>query len=159
MEVVRVDEGEAIAWHVCELFHLPIDKTERILFHEITKDALEYAVKHPRKINMNIVYSAHARQILDLLIGYTVSPFLWKHISSEKGSSLSAGRCQTPALRIVYENEVERLERLEKLNQFEKINDYSRSYSYSVIGFFTRFNLPFSLDSSFENQKIKQEIF
>ena len=147
-------EGEAIAWHVCELFHLPIDKTERIVFHEITKDALEYAVKHPRKINMNIVYSAHARQILDLLIGYTISPFLWKHISSEKGSSISAGRCQTPALRIVYENEVERLERLEKLNKFEKINDHSRSYSYSVIGYFTRFNLPFSLDSSFETQKI-----
>ena len=48
-------EGESIAWHICELFHLPIDKTERIVFHEITKDALEYAVKHPRKINMNIV--------------------------------------------------------------------------------------------------------
>ena len=157
-------EGEAIAWHVCDMFRLPIDKTERIIFHEITKDALEYAVKHPIKINMNIVHSAHARQILDLLIGYKISPFLWKHISSEKGSSLSAGRCQTPALRIVYDNEVERLERLDK---FEKINEkntakneenalhhsYS-SYSYSVIGYFTRFNLHFSLDSSFESQKI-----
>lgn len=96
------------------MFHLPIDKTERIVFHEITKDALEYAVKHSIKINMNIVHSAHARQILDLLIGYKISPFLWQHISSEKGSSLSAGRCQTPALRIVYENELERLERRDK---------------------------------------------
>jgi len=154
-------EGEAIAWHVCEMFRLPIDKTERIVFHEITKDALEHAVKHPIKINMNIVYSAHARQILDLLIGYKISPFLWKHISSEKGSSLSAGRCQTPALRIVYENEVERLERLDK---FGKINEKNtaknaenalhHSYSYSVFGYFTKFNLQFSLDSSFEIQKI-----
>ena len=157
-------EGEAIAWHICDMFRLPIDKTERIVFHEITKDALEYAVKHPIKINMNIVHSAHARQILDLLIGYKISPFLWKHISSEKDSSLSAGRCQTPALRIVYDNEVERLERLERLDRFGKINEKNtakngenalhHSYSYSVIGYFTRFNLPFSLDSSFEIQKI-----
>ena len=104
-------EGESIAWHICELFHLPIDKTERIVFHEITKDALEYAVKHPRRVNMNIVHSAHARQILDLLIGYKISPLLWKHISYD-GSALSAGRCQTPALRIVYDNELERLERI-----------------------------------------------
>ena len=107
-------EGESIAWHICELFHLPIDKTERIVFHEITKDALEYAVKHPRRVNMSIVHSAHARQILDLLIGYKISPLLWKHISYD-GSALSAGRCQTPALRVVYENELERLERLERI--------------------------------------------
>ena len=100
-------EGESIAWHICELFYLPIDKTERIVFHEITKDALQYAVNHPKRINMNIVHSAHARQILDLLIGFKISPLLWKHISSD-GSALSAGRCQTPALRIVYENELER---------------------------------------------------
>ena len=104
-------EGESIAWHICELFHLPIDKTERIIFHEITRDALECAVRHPQRINMSIVHSAHARQILDLLIGYKISPLLWKHISSD-GSALSAGRCQTPALRIVYENELERLEKI-----------------------------------------------
>ena len=166
-------EGESIAWHICDMFHLPIDKTERIIFHEITKDALEYAVKHPVKINMNIVHSAHARQILDLLIGYKISPFLWQHISSEKGSSLSAGRCQTPALRVVYENELERLERLERLEKIEKINEtineknimeknenalpnVHSSYSYSVIGFFTRFNLQFSLTTLFETKKIIQ---
>lgn len=146
-------EGESIAWHVCEMFHLPIDKTERIVFHEITKDALEYAVKHPRKLNMNIVYSAHARQILDLLIGYKISPFLWKHISSDGSAPLSAGRCQTPALRIVYENEIERLE---KLNQNTKNGENTSSYSsyYSVIGFFTKFNIPFSLHASFQNQNM-----
>ena len=163
-------EGEAIAWHICDMFHLPINKTERIVFHEITKDALEYAVKHPGKINMNIVHSAHARQILDLLIGYKISPFLWKHISSEeKGPSpLSAGRCQTPALRIVFENEIERLDKLDKLNKIEKINEIKNyenavlnnihssysSYSYSVFGFFTKFNLKFSLLSIFESQEI-----
>lgn len=145
-------EGEAIAWHICDMFHLPIDKTERIVFHEITKDALEYAVKHPKRINMNIVHSAHARQILDLLIGYKISPFLWQHISSD-GSTLSAGRCQTPALRIVYENELERLKRL-TLNENSKNKENVGHYSsfYSIIGFFTKFNIPFSLIASFETQ-------
>ena len=158
-------EGEAIAWHICEIFRLSLDKTERIVFHEITKDALEYAIKHPRTVNMNLVYSSHARQILDLLIGYKISPFLWKHVTSSD-KTLSAGRCQTPALRIVYENEVERLERLERLNENttlneknidinnHRINSHLHSSSYSVIGFFTRFNLPFSLSSSFETCKL-----
>lgn len=152
-------EGESIAWHICELFHLPIDKTERIVFHEITKDALEYAVKHPRRVNMNIVHSAHARQILDLLIGYKISPLLWKHISYD-GSALSAGRCQTPALRIVYENELERLERI-KLNENTENTENTEgkeckenAHSYSVTGFFTKFNLPFSLVASFETRNI-----
>jgi DNA topoisomerase-1 len=158
-------EGESIAWHICELFHLPIDKTERIVFHEITKDALEYAVKHPMRINMNIVHSAHARQILDLLIGYKISPLLWKHISSDGSAPLSAGRCQTPALRIVYENELERLERLERLEISEKLNENTTkngekssriSSFYSITGFFTKFNIPFSLTSSFETQKINK---
>jgi DNA topoisomerase-1 len=151
-------EGESIAWHICELFHLPVDKTERIVFHEITKDALEYAVKHPRKLNMNIVYSAHARQILDLLIGYKISPLLWKHIPSPSSDkSLSAGRCQTPALRIIYENELERLERLEKLNQNENKNENENTTkTYSVTGFFTKFNLPFSLTTHFESQNINR---
>jgi len=151
-------EGESIAWHICELFHLPIDKTERIVFHEITKDALEYAVKHPMRINMNIVHSAHARQILDLLIGYKISPLLWKHISSD-GSTLSAGRCQTPALRIVYDNELERLERLEKLNENttkNRENTNSHSSFYSVTGYFTKYNIPFSLTSSFETQNMNR---
>jgi DNA topoisomerase-1 len=153
-------EGESIAWHICELFRLPIDKTERIVFHEITKDALEHAVKHPKRINMNIVHSAHARQILDLLIGYKISPLLWKHVSSDGSAPLSAGRCQTPALRIVYENELERIERVERIERSEKLNEtnnHSSSYSsYSVTGFFTKLNIPFSLVSSFETQNINR---
>ena len=140
-------EGEAIAWHICDMFNLPIETTERIVFHEITKDALERAVLHPKKINMNIVHSAHARQILDLLIGYKISPLLWQHISSDKGSALSAGRCQTPALRIIYDNELERIQ----LNNNNQIKE--NKYHYSVYGYFTRFNLPFSLTTAFQSNK------
>ncbi len=101
-------EGESIAWHVCQLFRLPIDLTPRIVFHEITADAVLHAIQHPRTVDMNIVKAQHARQILDMLIGFKISPYLWKYIYSSKSSSLSAGRCQTPALRLVYENEIEK---------------------------------------------------
>ena len=143
-------EGEAIAWHICDMFNLPIETTERIVFHEITKDALERAVLHPKKINMNIVHSAHARQILDLLIGYKISPLLWQHISSDKGSALSAGRCQTPALRIIYDNEIERIQSNNNNNKCQKKEN---KYHYSIYGYFTKFNLPFSLTSTFQSNK------
>jgi DNA topoisomerase-1 len=141
-------EGESIAWHICEMFNLSLESTERITFHEITKDAIERSIMNPKKINMNIVHSAHARQILDLFIGYKISPLLWQHISSDKGSALSAGRCQTPALRIIYDNEIER-------NIIKKDNDDNKenNYYYSVFGYFTKFNLPFSLNATFKSDK------
>jgi len=98
-------EGEGIAWHICDLFDLPVETTPRILFHEITKPALQKAIKNPTKLNMDLVMAQHARQVLDILVGYKVSPFLWKHIHNNKTNGLSAGRCQTPALRLVYEND------------------------------------------------------
>ena len=149
-------EGEAIAWHICDMFNLSVETTERIVFHEITKDALERAVLHPKKINMNIVHSAHARQILDLLIGYKISPLLWQHISSDKGSALSAGRCQTPALRIIYDNELERVKNNHNdtsINEEDKNQKKENSYHYSVYGYFTKFNLPFSLNATFQSDK------
>lgn len=97
-------EGEAIAWHICDLFGLPIATTQRIIFHEITKDAVCDAVKHPTRVNMSVVHAQFTRQILDVVVGFTISPILWKHIAHK---SLSAGRCQTPALRLIYENEEE----------------------------------------------------
>lgn len=100
-------EGEAIAWHICQVLKLPIKTTKRIIFHEITQSALIKAVQNPTYINMNTVQSQKARQVLDLLVGFSVSPMLWKQISSHNKSSLSAGRCQTPALRLVYENELD----------------------------------------------------
>lgn len=91
-------EGEAIAWHVMEVLGIPLDAQVRVVFHEITPAAIRSAVASPRCLDMGMVESQKARQMVDLLVGYTVSPYLW-HIQA----CLSAGRCQTPALRLVYE--------------------------------------------------------
>jgi DNA topoisomerase-1 len=104
-------EGEAIAWHICQVFDLPVETTSRIIFHEITKSAILQAIQTPATINMNIVYAQQARQVLDMIVGFKISPLLWKYIYNNKSSGLSAGRCQTPALRLVYDNEKERLEK------------------------------------------------
>ena len=74
-------EGEAIAWHLCKVFRLNIKTTKRIIFHEITKKAILKAVKNPTRLDMSKVYSQQCRQILDLIVGFTVSPVLWKYIS------------------------------------------------------------------------------
>ena len=103
-------EGEAIAWHICQVFGLPVETTKRIVFHEITKPALERAVASPCLINMNIVKAQQTRQVLDLMVGFKVSPLLWKYLYRNKENSLSAGRCQTPALRLVYDNAMEKCE-------------------------------------------------
>jgi len=107
-------EGEAIAWHICKLFELPTETTKRIIFHEVTKPALIEAVKNPTTINMSLVQAQHARQVLDIIVGYKISPYLWKYLYNNKENSLSAGRCQTPALRLVYDNEKEREKQLLK---------------------------------------------
>jgi DNA topoisomerase-1 len=93
-------EGESIAWHICMVCGLPLT-TPRIIFHEITKDAIQKAILNPTILDLNKVYSQQCRQILDLYIGYTISPILWKYIQHK----LSAGRCQTPALKMLYEQE------------------------------------------------------
>ena len=100
-------EGEAIAWHICKTFGLPVETTKRILFHEITKPAIVEAMHHPTIINMNLVNAQIARQVLDLMVGYKVSPYLWQKISRKMSTGLSAGRCQTPALRLVFENQID----------------------------------------------------
>jgi DNA topoisomerase-1 len=125
-------EGEAIAWHISQLFNLDVNKTKRIIFNEITEAALQKAIKNPTKINMNIVHAQQARQILDLLVGFQVSPMLWKYISKNSENSLSAGRCQTPALRLVYDNQKE-------------INEAKEKEKYNTIGFFTNKNIAFEL--------------
>ena len=100
-------EGESIAWHICQIFDLHINETKRIIFREVTKPALEKAITNITTINMNIVNAQLCRQVLDILVGFTISPVLWKHIYRNRDNSLSAGRCQTPALRLVYENDLE----------------------------------------------------
>ncbi len=97
-------EGEAISWHLDYLLDLPKEKSQRIAFHEITKEAIENALKNPRELDLNLVNAQQARRILDRLVGYELSPFLWKKIY--KG--LSAGRVQSVAVRLVVERERER---------------------------------------------------
>lgn len=96
-------EGEAIAYSVAVLLNLDITKTPRAVFHEITKSAITQAISNPRRLDMHKVEAQQARAILDMMVGFTISPLLWKHV----GPSLSAGRCQTPALRLLVDKERE----------------------------------------------------
>lgn len=98
-------EGEAISWHLCEVLGLNPEQTKRIVFHEITKSAIQSAVENPRTIDLNLVNAQQARRILDRLVGFELSPVLWRKISIK--SSLSAGRVQSVAVRIVVERERE----------------------------------------------------
>ena len=126
-------EGEMISYSLIELFNLPLN-TKRITFNEITETAIREAIQNPRTIDMNLVHAQQARQILDILVGFKVSPILWKLVSTPKGknNSLSAGRCQTPALKLVYENQKE-------------IDDNNERKVYNTNGYFTNSNLAFDL--------------
>lgn len=96
-------EGEAIAWHLCKALGLDVKDTNRIVFHEITKPAIEKAIENPRKVDKNLVDAQQARRVLDRLVGYKLSPVLWKKIRP----GLSAGRVQSVAVRLIVEREEE----------------------------------------------------
>ena len=96
-------EGEAISWHLCEVLGLDEEKTNRIVFHEITKSAILDAIEHPRHLDMNLVNAQQARRVLDRLVGFKVSPVLWRKVKP----SLSAGRVQSVAVRLIVERERE----------------------------------------------------
>jgi DNA topoisomerase-1 len=125
-------EGEKISYCVAQIFNLDINKTKRITFNEITEQAIQYAIKNPRTIDMDLVHAQQARQILDILVGFKVTPMLWKFINKSKDNSLSAGRCQTPALRLIYDND-------------QDIKQTEERKVYNVTGFFTNSNIAFDL--------------
>jgi DNA topoisomerase I len=124
-------EGEMVSFSIIELFNLPLN-TKRITFNEITESAIQHAIKNPRTINMDLVHAQQARQILDILVGFKVTPMLWKFINKNKDNSLSAGRCQTPALRLIYDND-------------QDIKKTEERKVYNVTGFFTNSNIAFDL--------------
>ena len=129
-------EGETIAYF-CYLYLMPdyeIDHVKRIVFNEITKDALRKAVNNPQNINMKLVNSQQARQMLDVIIGYKISPLLWKYAYHSKDNTLSAGRCQTPALRLIYDN-------------FVAINGEKIEKTFKTVGNFI--DIDFSLNKDF----------
>jgi DNA topoisomerase-1 len=115
-------EGEAIAWHLCEVLGLDPTKTKRIVFHEITKTAIEEAVKHPRTVDMELVQAQQARQILDRLVGFELSPVIWQKVPGGK----SAGRVQSPAVRLLVERERE-IQGFEGSFQFKVTAEFSHS--------------------------------
>ena len=133
-------EGEAIGWHICELFDLSVTNTKRIIFHEITEAAIQSAISHPTQININVVNAQQSRQILDMLVGFTISPVLWKSVSKTHDTSLSAGRCQTPALRLVYENYLD-------------IKRSTGKLIYNTSAYFTSLNLVFDLNKQYNQQE------
>ena len=127
-------EGAGIAYHVCCLFGLPVATTKRVVFNEITKPALERAIQSPQPLNMDAVHAQIARQALDMLVGFKITPALWNNIHVHvQGSSLSAGRCQTPALRLIYDN------------QREIDAAAEGRVSFDTVGYFTKLNLKYEL--------------
>ena len=124
-------EGEAISWHLCEVLKLPKD-TARITFHEITKSALEEAIKNPRTVDMNMVSSQQARQTLDMLVGFDLSGVVRKKVPG----AVSAGRVQSPALRLIVERE-------------QAIEKFASKFTYKVsgdFGFDTKLNHEFETE-------------
>lgn len=112
-------EGEAIAWHLCEVLKLDPKTTKRIVFHEVTKEAIENAIKNPRVIDQDWVKAQQARQILDRLVGFELSPVVWKKVPGGK----SAGRVQSPAVRLVVERERE-IEAFESSSNFKVVAEF-----------------------------------
>ena len=121
-------EGESISWHLCEVLKLPKD-TARITFHEITKPALENAIKHPRTVDMDMVASQQARQTLDMLVGYDLSDIVRKKVPG----AISAGRVQSPALRLIVEREKE-IEKFDSKFSFKLTGEFAATETVSSAG-------------------------
>lgn len=140
-------EGEAIAWHLCEVLKLDPKTTNRIVFHEITKPAIEAAIQNPRTVDMSLVQAQQARQILDRLVGFELSPVVWQKVPGGK----SAGRVQSPAVRLLVERERE-------------IDNFSSSFTFKVTAEFThdgaslQAELPQRFDTEAKAQKFLESL-
>ncbi len=140
-------EGEAIAWHLCEVLGLNVEKTKRIVFHEITKDAITEAIKKPRTVDMRLVEAQQARQILDRIVGFELSPVVWQKVPGGK----SAGRVQSPAVRLLVERERE-------------IRAFEGSFQFRVTALFThdgedfKAELPQRFDTEAEAQAFLESL-
>ena len=140
-------EGEAIAWHLCEVLKLDPAKTNRIVFHEITKSAIEEAVKNPRVVDMQLVQAQQARQILDRLVGFELSPVVWQKVPGGK----SAGRVQSPAVRLLVERERE-------IQGFEGSFQFKVTAEFTHEGATVKAELPKRFDTEEEAQKFLESL-
>ncbi|MEG1717745.1 MAG: DNA topoisomerase, partial [Bacteroidales bacterium] len=127
-------EGEAIAWHLEDVLKLDAQKTKRIVFNEITKAAILHAIENPRKLDYNLVDAQQARRVLDRLVGYEISPVLWRKVRPQ----LSAGRVQSVAVRLVVERE-------EEIKKFKEESVYKVTASFG--------NFIAELDKRFKEKK------
>ncbi|MEK7625821.1 MAG: type I DNA topoisomerase [Patescibacteria group bacterium] len=137
-------EGEAIAWHLCHALGLDPKTTKRIVFHEITKPAIEKAVTNPRNVDIDLVNAQQARRVLDRLVGYELSPVLWRKVAT----GLSAGRVQSVAVRLIVDKEKE-------------VNDHSSNKSFKVISTFAKGGEEFEtkLDTELEDEQTVKDFF
>ena len=140
-------EGEAISWHLMQVLELPEEKIRRIAFHEITKSAILHAIDHPRMLNIDLVNAQQARRVLDRLVGFELSPVLWKKVKP----ALSAGRVQSVAVRLIVEKEKE-------------INGFQTTSAYRIVGFFVvetpngqKVKIQGELSKRFENKELAEE--
>ncbi len=140
-------EGEAIAWHLCEVLKLDPKKTNRIVFTEITKDAITHAIKNPRTVDMDLVQAQQARQILDRIVGFELSPVVWRKVPGGK----SAGRVQSPAVRLLVERERE-------IDAFESSATFKVTGEFAVDGQPMKVELPQRFDTEAAAQKFLESL-
>ena len=133
-------EGEAISWHLMEVANIAANKVKRIVFHEITKQAVENALAHPRNIDIDLVNAQQARRILDRIVGFELSPVLWRKVKPQ----LSAGRVQSVAVKLIVEREHE-------IQQFQTSSSYRITGNFTEVG--RKFELEADLNKKYENKE------
>jgi DNA topoisomerase-1 len=132
-------EGEGIAYSLCKMLRISWKTAKRGIFREITENAIISAFRSPTRIDISIVNAQQTRQIIDLLIGFQISPVLWANFPYQSNQVLSAGRCQIPAVKLIYDREIERQQHPPQMN-------------YKIVGYFTNQMIPFVLDTAITDE-------